>query len=284
MCVRSVLAGLALLPFRYVDRDVLVDVDTQIASATDTPTVDEHKPYFKDEHVKIYLSNEHLANVDKAIYRVEAVDEDSHQCRTSRPCECGHVKYTLLDQSGMFTLNTTTGQLFVTPSDDTVSMMDKSFDVQVVAHTASRQSDYRSDPLKLTITAQQEINRIKRDTNKRKVNKPTDSKPVGNADNAPTVTFSLRTVAGEVNSLQVGNSIHYRLEIALPRGTVDLILQIYTKDSYADSKVNVDKSIPAISIYNFSIPQRIPSISYNIPEPKFELSNKSRNVVRLKRD
>lgn len=243
---------------------------------------DKHGPRFIEGHTNIYLTPEQAQIKDKVIYTFKAVDDDSRrECHRSKECPCAMIKYQLQDSQDAlyFRLNETNGRLSIKQlamHEDEVTQSE--YHLEVIA--ISVKGNHPSAEHKLTIKVQRQLNRLKRQAKKYKSGKAetsaTTKTPSGTESNP--IAFGLRTVSGEVNSLKVGDSIHYRLEIALPRATINgLILEVLTR-----AALSGDKSAPSLSLYNFTIPSKVPSISFSTPEPKYFLSNRSRNVVRYK--
>lgn len=234
-------------------------------------TVDQHRPRFLEKHSKVYLDKDRL-KIGKSIFAVKALDEDSTLCTTAhKTCLCADILYKLSSADNLFAVNGSSGEVYITAPNKLKTNEEYSLSVKALASYEKEQDIF--DEFHLKVIVQDGLGRVKRQAS-RKSNKVAES-AFKNVESFAT-SFGLRTVAGEVNSLQVGSSIHYRLEIALPRASVDLLLEIYTRDSHTGNK-----SAPALSLYNFTIPHRVSGISFSTPEPKFFLSNKSRNVVSV---
>lgn len=140
-------------------------------------------------------------------------------------------------------------------------------DYKLAVVASAVKSNY-TDQLNIDVSIEENLGRVKRHTGKSK--KSNEESEGGEIQ--PT-SFGLRTLAGDINSIQLGSSIQYKLEIALPRTSVDLVLEI----------VSTGKTQPALSLYNFTTAQRVPGISFSNPTPKFFMSNVSKNVVRILR-
>ncbi|OTF72535.1 hypothetical protein BLA29_013039, partial [Euroglyphus maynei] len=140
------------------------------------------------------------------------------------------------------------------------------------------ENDYRRNRNNGTLTIfvhiQNQLDRIKR-----QAAASAAAESDNNSDEEPDLNglkFGLRTLGGETSSLQVGGSIHYMLLIGLPKGSSDLALQVQT----FDSPISTNRT--SLSLYNFSMPFETTDIQFNIPEPKFFLSNKTINVVSVR--
>ena len=218
---------------------------------------------------------------------VKAVDEDlASTCGNRKPCFCADIAYKLITgDADIFALNQTSGEVSIKNTKKLTTGGEYSLAVKALpakgiqTEEPNVEDDDDENVFRLTVFVEEELGRVKRQlqsspsTRKKNTKNTADQSAFKNVESFAT-SFGLRTVAGEVNSLQVGSSIHYRLEIALPRATIDLFLEIYTKDSHTGNK-----SYPALSLYNFTIPHRVSGIAFATPEPQFFLSNKSRNVV-----
>lgn len=218
--------------------------------------------------------NNKLADWREPIFKVKAEDEDVHLCNPDQLCACAEIVYKLSAPNELFSINSNSGEVFITEPNNLKT--DREYILLVSAISNRTNLDMDSfNQFQLKVIIQEEfLGRVKRQVGRKK--SKTITEPTGkNIENVAT-SFNLRTVSGEVNSLQVGGTIHYRLEIALPRSSLDLLLEIYTNDS---PQLGSNKSSPALSIYNFTIPHRVAGISFNNPEPQYFLSNKSPNVV-----
>lgn len=247
---------------------------------------DKHGPRFLEGHTNIYLTPEQAERKNKVIYTFKAIDEDGRrECHRlgTKTCPCALIKYQLRDNlhASYFRLNETNGRLAIRQlpiGEDEESEGEYHLEVLAIPgnniHPPAMQ--------KLTIKVQRQLNRLKRQARKQTSGKSgrgdTSATTKTSSGETNPIAFGLRTVAGEVNSLKVGDSIHYRLEMALPRATINgLILEVFTRGSHSG-----DKNPPSLSLYNFTIPSKVPSISFAAPEPKYFLSNRSHNVVRPK--
>lgn len=251
--------------------------------------VDLHQPHFPaTKHSKVYLAGGHHLTTGKAIYVVKAVDEDAKfTCDNKTPCSCSEITYKLASgDSEAFLLNETSGEITIKNAKKLATGGKYSLVIKALPKNIFDQSDsednFEDNQFHLTVLVEEELGRVKRQlqssssSRKKSPKNTADQSAFKNVESFAT-SFGLRTVAGEVNSLQVGSSIHYRLEIALPRATIDLFLEIYTKDAgHSGSKGG---GAPGLSLYNFTIPPRLSGISFSSPEPQFFLSSKARNVV-----
>lgn len=220
--------------------------------------VDRHRPHFKEKQTKLYLTTVGLKQ-NKPIFTAKAFDEDITSCQSTRRCLCADINYQMNGNDHLFKIDSNTGNIYVVDKDKLHS--GNEYDMIVTA--SSFKSNY-SDQLKIKAIVEENLGRVKRQAGRNK-------KGFDEGELNPT-SFSLRTIAGEVNSLQLGGCIHYRLEISIPKSTVDLILEVSTNSETV-------KNFPALSLYNFTEPSRVPGLTFPKPEAKFYLSNKTQNVV-----
>lgn len=212
---------------------------------------------------------------NRPIYWARAVDndKDSSLCQESKNCSCAAIEYKIQQQQPenaleqLFSINRTTGELFISSPENIE--LETEYKLIVMAFNPNTplinadNNDKQMAMMNIFIKVQNNLERIKRQA-------AADDED----EQIPGLTFRLRTLGGETNSLQVGNSIHYKMEIALPKGPSDLLLDIITLDIPMANR-------SSISLYNFSMPFESSAIQFNIPEPKFYFSNYTANVVSI---
>jgi len=193
----------------------------------------------------VYLSTEHLVP-QEIIFTVKAIDKDSIFCSPNKSCACADIVYELARPSELFSVNRNSGHVIV---NDPFALKNNSEHALIVRafpklsfENDSLVDKSLADEFQLIVVVQEVLGRVKRQASRKKSKTPDSA---SKSIESFSASFSLRTVAGEVNSLQVGGSIHYRLEIALPRASVDLLLEIHSRDSHTGNK-----SSPALSLYN----------------------------------
>lgn len=233
---------------------------------TSKKIVDNHWPSFPQKHSKVYVTRQSL-HERKTIFHAKANDLDGKLCEPEKPCPCVNTFYKLHDTNDLFEINSNTGELTVNQKVDQIKA-NHEYDLSVTASSPKHAG--KQDELKLKLIIQDELGRVKRQTPRRKP-KPNETNSTKGAESFPT-SFGLKTIVGETTSLSIGNTILYRLEVVLPRASIDLLLEIYTRDA-------LNKGPPALSLFNFTIPSRVSGISHATPEPIFSISNRSRNVV-----
>lgn len=198
------------------------------------------------------------------------MDQDSSMCNENGNCSCATIEYKIQQQQPkneleqLFGINRTTGELFILSPE--IVELETEYKLIVMAYNPNTplinaDNDKQMAMMNIFIKVQNNLERIRR-----------QATGDDEDERIPGLTFRLRTLGGETNSLQVGNSIHYKMEIALPKGPSDLLLDIITLDIPMANR-------SSISLYNFSMPFESTAIQFNIPEPKFYFSNYTANVV-----
>ncbi|XP_054159703.1 uncharacterized protein LOC128957912, partial [Oppia nitens] len=156
--------------------------------------------------------------------------------------------------------------------------------VIIRAQSANKKFNTKYSDLHLTIVIQNQLNRIKRETNINKnENKEdkalltTNSEPIPRQITNFQTTFNLRILSGDTNSLTIGKVVQYKLDISLPRTSgLDLLLEIYTKDIINDTYY------PALSLFNVSVSNKVAGIGFistgGPPKPKMFFNSINNNV------
>lgn len=168
--------------------------------------VDEHRPTFPTKRSKVYLSREHLTS-EKSIFAVKAFDQDTRLCAANKLCKCGDIVYKLSAGNQLFDVNGTSGEIFLKAPEKMLVDSEYGLSVRALPRHSLAEDESTFDEFHLIILVQEALGRVKRQAQKKKGK--TGEAVAKNVEAFPT-SFSLRTVAGEVNSLQVGSSIHYR--------------------------------------------------------------------------
>jgi hypothetical protein len=253
-----------------------------ITKKFDIVLVDSHSPQFDVNERVIYINRHHI-NKKKPIFKAKATDKDldiSCDHRKTK-CICAQIVYGLDEQNAfneLFEIDPKNGDIFLTKPEKIID--GEKYSVVITAKSAHKLSQTKASKLRLTFIIQNELHRIRREAAPdQKSFMTTNKEPLLRQITNFQTTFNLRTLSGEPNALIVGNTIQYRLDIALPRtSNIDLLVELLTKDA-----LNHNYS-PALSLYNVTVQNRVTGIGFLTngapPKPKMHYNHINRNVVK----
>ena len=207
------------------------------------------------------------------------LDLDLSCAQRTKNCICSQIVYNLKNTSDSkwFEINGKTGELYLKQWNRPIG--EGKYLVLIVAKAANVRSKSEESELHLTVIIQNSLNRIKREAKDDTPLMTTNKEPISRQITNFQTTFSLRTLSGEPNSLTIGSTIQYRLDISLPRTSgLDLLLEMYTKDILNET------FCPALTLYNISVSSRVAGIGFLTngapPKPKMMLNKVNTNLVK----
>lgn len=229
--------------------------------------IDKHKPIF--------------------VAKARDLDLDITCDQKKKDCICADIIYELEEKNSdqkLFRIDSKSGEIYLREADKTIN--DFKYEAVIRAKPGFNRSDTKASELHLTLIIQNQLNRIKRESKESKEAKEetplmtTNKEPISRQITNFQTTFNLRTLSGDPNSLIIGNTIQYRLDVSLPRTSgLDLLLEIYTKD------VINDEFLPALTLYNISVSNKVAGIGFLTngvpPKPKMLLNKINNNIVSI---